>query len=238
MRSVAIDPGSRFEDADAFADALAAALVGPAACTPTSESPAPASVSSSGAPRPPLDSGAPRPPLESAPQFRSSPVGRYSMTPVDDRISGVRFVTSNEPTFWALQELEQEATFAMARRRWKEALEKLRRGLEAAALLEKGGQREIAAAAFTAFGRRTGEAMRRTGRPAEAVDVLKKALAHAPENQLPRALLLEELGLCASATGRIGEAMGAWLDAIECARACRNAAVEQRLLRRLADGRA
>jgi serine/threonine protein kinase len=232
MRAVAFEPGERFEDADAFADALAAALVAPASAPPLSRTgvtlPAKAAV-------PPPSEPAHRPPMQSAPQVRSGPpMGRYSLGAGEDRSSGEHLTSSGNPTFWMLQELERDAAAAMTRRRWAPAIEKLRQGLDAAIELVRTGERELGAAAHRAFSRRLAEALRKDDRAPEAIDVLRGALAHAPPGELSRALLLEELGMNAALTGRTNDAIGAWLDAAEVARACNNRAVEQRLLRRLA----
>jgi serine/threonine protein kinase len=253
LRAVALDRSARFEDADALADAVAAALAAPPSRPPRASmamstapaSPGAVSVSVSvEPPAPPSERRAPpsappserlpRPPLQSGPQMRSiSPVGRYSLRPNDDRPSG-EHANPGEPSFWVLQELESEATLAMTRRRWKVAIEKLRHGIDAATALARDGQPELGAAALTAFGRRMGEALRRDGRHEEALGVLRNVLGHAPEGNLTRALLLEELGLNAALAGRTGDALGAWLDAAEIARACGNTAVEERLERRIA----
>jgi serine/threonine protein kinase len=228
LRAVAFESSERFEDADAFADALAAVLVAPSTTPPLGRQAA------TKVAEPPSEP-AHRPPLQSAPQVRQgSPIGRYSLSP-DDRPSGEHLASSgNNPTFWMLQELEREAASAMTRRRWSQAIEKLRRGLDAAVELVRSGDREIGAAAHRTFGRRMAEALRKDNRALEAIDVLRSALVHAPGAELARALLLEELGLNAALLGRTNDAIGAWLDAAEVARACNNRAVEQRLLRRIA----
>ena len=162
-------------------------------------------------------------------------MGRYSLSPGDDRPSGEHLTSSgNNPTFWMLQELERDAASAITKRRWSQAIEKLQRGLDAATELVRSGERELGAAAHRAFGRRMAEALRKDGRAQEAVAVLRSALAHAPRSDLARALLLEELGLNAALAGRTNDAIGAWLDAADVARGCNNHAVEQRLLRRIA----
>jgi len=231
LRAVAFDPSERFEDADAFADALAAVLVAPSSTPPLGR--AGANLAAKSAEPPP--ELAHRPPLQSAPQIRSgSPMGRYSLSAGEDRPSGEHLTSTGNPTFGMLQELEREAASAMTRRRWTQAIEKLRQGLQAASELVRSGERELGSAAHRAFGRRLAEALRKDERAPEAIDVLRSALAHAPKGELARALLLEELGLNAALTGRSSDAIGAWLDAAEVARACNNRAVEQRLLRRIA----
>jgi len=135
--------------------------------------------------------------------------------------------------FWLLQELEVEAAAAMAGRKWPLAIAKLREGLRLAGDLAAAGETELGSAALTAFGRKLGEAYRRGDAAQESFDVLVMALERAPEAELSRALLLEELGLSALALGRHGDAIGAWLDAAEVARVAGNAAVEKRLLGRI-----
>ena len=242
LRAVALDPRARFEDADAFADALASAISAPPSRPPGDTTP-PRQPAEPAAHEPALPSdlshgSIPRPPLQSGPGIRSiTPTGRYSHRPGDDdRVSGERSARSHGSNFWVIQDLEREATTAMASRRWEQAVEKLRAGLQMAAQLVDSGEVELGAAAFTSFGRRAGEALRRDGRFQEAIDALGKALLHAPIGELSRALLLEELGLNAMALGRTGDALGAWLDASEVARTCGNAAVERRLMRRLENG--
>jgi serine/threonine protein kinase len=226
LRAVALDPAARFQDADAFSDALVAALAPPARA-----------VRSSPLPAAPVSERSGRPPMPSGPQIRSvSPVGRYSYGASEDRPSG-EHTRGRETGFGALSELENEATTAIIKRRWKEAADALQRGLDAASLLVEGGQVELGGAAVRSFGRRLGEALRKDGRSAEALVVLRRALARAQDGGLPRALLLEELGLNAMALGQTADAVGAWLDGVEAARACGNRAVEQRLLQRIDERR-
>jgi tetratricopeptide (TPR) repeat protein len=153
--------------------------------------------------------------------------------PGEDRDSGELPTAVREPAIRMLQELVREATLAMTKRQWKQAIEKLKLGLDTAAELSARGQPELGATAFTAFGRRMGEALRKDARSAEAIDVLRRALVHAPERELSRALLLEELGLNAALMGRMDDAFGAWLDAAVIAHGCGNAAVERRLMSRI-----
>jgi serine/threonine protein kinase len=231
-RSVAIDPSERFEDADAFADALASAV------TSVPNRPLPPPSSPHSAPISPESESAARRQLESGPEIHStSPAGRYLHREGEDRVSGVHPAKADAPMFWVLQDIELDATVAMTKRRWKEAAAKLKHGVELANSLVKTGEPELGAAALTAFGRRLGEALRRDGRPREAIDMLRSALAGTPGGELSRALLLEELGLNAALTGRISDAVGAWLDAADVAHACGNTAVATRLERRIAGDR-
>jgi tetratricopeptide (TPR) repeat protein len=222
LRAVALDPAERFADADAFADALSAAVTAPSGVS----SNAPSSEASSG-----------RPMMRSAPQIRSPlPGARYSLTARAETASGEFACPENGAlNLQVLQQLQHDAHLAMTKRRWNDAITALGRGLELAASLLESGQTELGAAALRSISRRLGEALRREGRFLEAIDVLRRALVHARQTDLSRALLLEELGLNAAAANLLGDAIGAWLDAAEAAGACGNGAVERRLLRRIED---
>jgi len=84
---------------------------------------------------------------ECSPDSLGSAMGRYSLAAGEDRSSGEHLTSSGNPTFWMLQELERDAAAAMTRRRWAQAIEKLRQGLDAAAELVRSGERELGAAA-------------------------------------------------------------------------------------------
>ena len=226
-RAIAFEARERFEEADAFADAVAAVLAAPASSPPRHEptsSPVASGLAATNGP------AMPSPAQRVAPEV-TTPTGRYSLDSDGDRLSGERL---RDPGFWVLQDLEREAAVAMTKRRWKRAIEKLRAGLDAASELVRTGEVDLGAAAHTAFGRRLGEALRKDGRAAEAIGVLRSALVHAPAGELARALVLEELGLNAALVGGTRDALGAWIEAADVARACGNRAVEQRLLARIA----
>src|SRR5262249_3494335 len=96
----------------------------------------------------------------------------------EDRGSGEHLATNSSPKMLALQDLDREAAAAMTRRKFAQAVEKLRTGLEAAAELIRSGEVALGAAASRAFARRLGEALRKDGRAQEAIAVLRTALAH------------------------------------------------------------
>jgi serine/threonine-protein kinase len=214
LRAIDLEPSKRFLTADAFVEALDAALA--EVLPPQSRrSPYPGPRPSP-SPPPPHATGPGPSPSPPPPHSTGRPIARTvaAMPPpgAEPPRSGTRGADL------ALAERIERTAEAHAKAGFTDAaIAELRRGLDLGARWLRAGEAEAGGAALTGFGRNLGARLREAGRLGESERALEDALAHAGPRELGRARILAELATTLAARGCGAEAEERRLEALRIA---------------------
>lgn len=214
QRALDLDPAKRFATADelssaieqAIADAQSAPAVTAKASDRAAERPVSEPLPASGPPAPPPAKPAQPPP------------SRYR-------------VVSERTGFAALQRLEREALEAERQGDAKAAQRLLERGIRASRDLVAAGEADIAASAWSTFGRKLGTMLRAEGRMDEARGILQEVLDLPEVSDRARAAVLEVLAGVHEGSGQQALAKEARRAALALARRARDVDLIARLQR-------